>query len=53
MQAQDIINNFTVILEKLFKSVENQVFEVLDEIILIGPDILKSEPLKYIFLKIK
>lgn len=53
MQAQDIINNFTVILEKLFKSVENQVFEVLDEIILIGPDILKSEPLKYIFFENK
>ncbi len=53
MQVQDILNNLNIIAEKLFKSVENQVFKTLDEIVLVGPDILKQEPLKNIFFENK
>lgn len=53
MEAQDIINNLNIIAEKLFKSVETQVFKTLDDIVLIGTDILKTEPLKNIFFENK
>lgn len=53
MQAQDILNNLNIIAEKLFKSVETQVFKTLDEIVIIGEDILKVEPLKNIFFENK
>ena len=49
MEAQDVINNLNIIAEKMFKSVETQVFKTLDEIVLIGTDILQNEPLKNIF----
>lgn len=49
MDAQDVINNLNIIAEKMFKSVETQVFKTLDEIVLIGTDILQNEPLKNIF----
>ncbi|MCX8075192.1 MAG: hypothetical protein N2749_06390 [Clostridia bacterium] len=48
MQPNDIINNLNIISEKLFKSVEGQVYEVLDKITVITPDILRTEPLKNI-----
>lgn len=53
MQAQDVLNNLNIIAEKLFKSVETQVFKSLDDIVLIGTDILKTEPLKNIFFQNK
>lgn len=53
MQAQDILNNLNIIAEKLFKSVETQVFKTLDDIVIIGTDILKMEPLKNIFFENK
>ncbi len=53
MQANDILNNLNVISEKLFKSVEGQVYEVLDNIVCIGPNILTEEPLKNIFFEDK
>lgn len=49
MDAQQFFNNINIIAEKIFKSVETQVFKTLDEIVLIGTDILKNEPLKNIF----
>ncbi len=49
MQAQDILNNLDIIAEKLFRSVETQVFKTLDDIVLIGTNILKVEPLKNVF----
>lgn len=51
MNAEDIINNLNIIAEKMFKSVETQVFKTLDDIALIGTDILKTEPLKNIFFE--
>lgn len=53
MEAQDIINNLNIIAEKIFKSVETQVFKTLDDIVLINSDILKIEPLKNIFFENK
>ena len=46
MNAQNILDNLNVISEKLFKSVEEQVYKVLDDILVIGPNILNDEPLK-------
>ena len=53
MEAQNILNSLNVISEKLFKAVEGQVYEVLDKIVIIGPEILKTEPLKNIFFENK
>lgn len=51
MQINDILNSLNIISEKLFKSVEGQVYIVLDKIVNIKPDILNEEPLKSIFLE--
>ena len=48
MNVENILDNINFISEKLFKSVEEQVYKVLDELVIIGPDILKDEPLKNI-----
>lgn len=48
MQAQNIIDNLNLVSDKLFKSIENQVYEILDKLINITLDIFKSEPLKTI-----
>ncbi|MEG1059282.1 MAG: hypothetical protein RSE00_00625 [Clostridia bacterium] len=53
METGDILNNLNIIAEKLFKSVEGQVYEVLDKIVVIGPEILKQEPLRNVFLENK
>lgn len=46
MNTENILDNINFISEKLFKSVESQVYKVLDDILVIGPNILKEEPLK-------
>lgn len=53
MQVQDLLSNLNLISEKLFKSVEGQVYELLDKILIITPGILKEEPLKNIFFENK
>ena len=53
MNSQDILTNLNTVFEKLFKSVEGEVYKTLDKIVLIGPDILKEEPLKQIFFENK
>lgn len=49
MQVTDMINNLNLVFENLFKSVEGEVFVLLDKIIIFSPNILDQEPLKYIF----
>ena len=49
MQIDSIVSSIGIISEKLFKSIEGQAYDILDNIILIGPDILKNEPLNKIF----
>ncbi len=51
MQTDDIVNSLNMISEKLFKSVEGEIYEVLDDIVIIGKDILTKEPLKNIFFE--
>lgn len=51
MNVNDIINSLNLLSEKLFKSVEGEVYLVLDKIVNITPDILKTEPLKNIFFE--
>lgn len=53
MNVNDIINSLNLISEKLFKSVEGEVYTTLDKIVNISPDILKSDPLKNIFFENK
>lgn len=49
MNVNDIINNLNLLSEKLFKSVEGEVYKTLDNIVNITPNILKTEPLNNIF----
>lgn len=53
MSVNDILNSLNLLSEKLFKSVEGEVYTTLDKIVNISPNILKSEPLKNIFFENK
>jgi len=53
MNVNDIIGSLNLISEKLFKSVEGEVYTTLDKIVNISPDILKSDPLKNIIFENK
>ena len=46
MDVNNILNSINVIAEKIFKSVEGEVYELLDKLFNISPDILKEDPLK-------
>jgi len=46
MDVNNILNSINVIAEKIFKSVEGEVYELLDKLFNISPEILKEEPLK-------
>lgn len=49
MQVNDIISSFNMLAEKLFLAVDSKIYDVLDKIVIIGPDILKEEPIKKIY----
>jgi hypothetical protein len=53
MNVNDILNSLNIISEKLFKSVEGEVYTTLDKIVKITPDILKTEPIKNILFENK
>lgn len=53
MEANDIITNLNYLLEKVFKSIEGEIFKTLDKLTTIGPEILKEEPLKNIVFENK
>ncbi len=46
MNSEDILNNLNTVGEKLFKSVESQVYNTLDNILNVSVNIFKVEPLK-------
>ena len=48
MNVTDIISNLNNVFEKLFKSVEAEVYVVLDSIVCIDKNIFKIEPIKNI-----
>ena len=47
--TDNILASINILLEKIYKSVEGNVYELLDKLIDISPDILNNEPLKYLF----
>ena len=49
MKEQDVISNLNIFSEKVFKVLEKELYEKLDNILNITPDILGKEPLKYLF----
>lgn len=46
MDVNNILNSINVIAEKLFKSVEGEVYDLLDKLFNIYPSILEEQPLK-------
>lgn len=53
MEDFDVITNLNYLLEKIFKSIESEVFKIIDKLINIGPDILNQEPLNNIIFENK
>lgn len=51
MEVTNIINAINVIAEKIFKSIEGEVFKGLDDLLVINQEILDKEPLKTLFVK--
>ena len=51
MEVTNIINSINIIAEKIFKSVEGEVFKGLDDLLIINCEILDKEPLKTLFVK--
>lgn len=51
MEVTNIINAINIIAEKMFKSVEGEVFKGLDDLLIINQGILDKEPLKTLFVK--
>ena len=51
MEVNNILNAINIIAEKIFKSVEGEVFKGLDDLLIINEKILDKEPLKTLFVK--
>ena len=51
MEVENILSAINIIAEKIFKSVEGQVFKGLDEFLIINESILEKQPLKTLFVK--
>lgn len=51
MEVTNIINAINTIAEKIFKSVEGEVFKSLDDLLIINEKILDKGPLKVLFVK--
>ena len=51
MGVTSIINAIDIILEKIYKSVEQEVFKTIDELLVINEKILLEEPLQTLFVK--
>ncbi len=47
--TDNILSSINILLEKIYKSVEYNIYELLDRLVDISNDVLKNEPLKYIF----
>ena len=51
MEATNIINAINTVAEKIFKSVEGEVFKGLDDLLIIDETILEKDPLSTLFIK--
>ena len=47
--TENILNSINILLEKIYTSIEGKVYVLLDKLVDISPEILKEEPLKYLF----
>ena len=53
MNTENLINSLNTVSEKLFKSIEGEVFTQIDKLVNITPKIFEEEPLKNIFFQDK
>lgn len=53
MDAQNIINSLNTVSQKLFKSLDNEIFEKMDDLVNVNSDLFNKSPLKDVFFKIK
>ena len=53
MDTQNIINSLNTVSEKLFKSIEGEVYSRIDDLVNITPKIYKEQPLKDFFFQDK
>ncbi|MDD4375251.1 MAG: hypothetical protein PHR25_00490 [Clostridia bacterium] len=44
----DILQNINIVLEKIYKSIEGKIYDILDRLLIISPDIMKQEPINNI-----
>lgn len=51
MDTQNIINSLNTVFEKLFKSIESEVYEKIDDLINITPELFTKSPFKKIFFQ--
>lgn len=51
MVTDNIINSINIVIEKIYKSVEGQVYDLLDKTTVISPNILNKEPLSKVYEK--
>lgn len=47
--TDNILSSINILLEKIYKSVEGNIYQLLDNLVDVSPDILNTEPLKYLF----
>lgn len=47
--SENILDSLNIVLEKIYSSVESNVYKLLDKLTTISPNILNQEPLKQIF----
>lgn len=53
MDAQNIINSLNTVSQKLFKSLDNEIFEKMDDLVNVNSDLFDKSPLKDVFFQDK
>ena len=53
MDAQNIINSLNTVSQKLFKSLDNEIFEKIDDLVNVNSDLFNKSPLKDVFFQDK
>ena len=53
MDAQNIINSLNTVSQKLFKSLDDEIFEKMDDLVNVNSDLFNKSPLKDVFFQDK
>ena len=53
MDVQNIINSLNTVSQKLFKSLDNEIFEKIDDLVNVNSDLFNKSPLKDVFFQDK